>query len=173
MLIFFENDVFSEWSNRHFGRSSNQNVLDFNFLKKILWTLHFVPLSLSWENKKVKRYLKFSFYYYQSFSRISERKWEIVRSPLYHKWSAQLDNLFRPNINSVKSGQLCYQGKIPFWTYLTLPLNSKIGPDYSYSVLVWLIWLWLGLKLASVPADPCVYYLAAYILNETRKLLIF
>ena len=47
--------------------------------------------------RRKKRDLNFSFYHYQRFSRISERKWEIVKSPIYHKGRAQLDNLFRPH----------------------------------------------------------------------------
>ena len=80
-------------------------------------------------------YLDFSFYYYQSFSRISRRKWEIVKDPIYHKdcnnWITCWDQV------SILENQVNFATKIgcPFWTYLTLPLNSKIGPEWNSNVL--------------------------------------
>ena len=139
MLIFFENDVFSEWRKRYFRRSKNQTFLCPNFLKLFLWILHFgggIIVNFFRKGKKRKSYLNVSLYHYHRFSRISERKWEIVKSVVYHKSSVQLDNLFRPIVTNTSNS---YQFRrirstcVPkvgchFWTCITFPLNSNIGP---------------------------------------------
>ena len=139
MLIFFENDVFSEWRKRYFRRSKNQTFRCPNFLKLFLWILHFgggIIVNFFRKGKKRKSYLNFSLYHYHRFSRISERKWEIVKSVVYHKSGVQLGSLFRPIVtNTSNSYQFRRIGStcVPkvgchFWTCITFPLNSNIGP---------------------------------------------
>ena len=95
--------------------------------------------------EKRKSYLNFSFYHYQRFSRIFGRKWESVKSAIYHKRCVQLDNLLRRIvINTLNSHQFwrirstCVtKVGCPFWTCLMYPLNFK----YAESCNFWYIFL--------------------------------
>ena len=135
MLSLLRVVLFSQWSNRHFRCFRNQNFccltivgsLLKNFLN-ILWTLHFgggITVTFS-RKRESKRYLNFTFYNHQNFSRISDMKFKFVKSPKCHKGCAKLDNLFRPIMNFRKSSQLSYQGRMPF-------LNQNIsGASFEF-----------------------------------------
>ena len=130
---------------RYFKLSRNQNFrcpikvgsLLRIFKKSFLWFLHFRDVTVA-SSVKIKNNWshKFSFYYYQRFSRIFVRKREIVKNAVYHKCGVQLDNLIRPIvINTLNSHQFqrirstcVIKDGCPYWTYLTLLLSSETGP---------------------------------------------
>ena len=134
MLIFFKNDVFSEWWKRHFRRSRNQNFLC-------------CPTMVG---RRLKHFLKilfmnFTFWWWYpcKFLERGKKYLQNVRGnkkfAVYHK-SVWLDNLFGPIDNNTLNYHQLWRIKstcgvkvgCPFWTSLVLPLNSKIGPDHKF-----------------------------------------
>ena len=125
---FFEHDEFSEWCNRYFWGSRNQNCRWPNTVDSLLknffflWILHFgvgITVIFLRKQKKSKSYLNFSFYHYHRFSRISKRKWEILKSTVYHKRRLELDSLLGAIvINTLNSPQFwkirCFHSRMPF-----------------------------------------------------------
>ena len=138
--------MFAEWSNRHFRRTKNQNFCCPTMvgrLSNIFLKSDSVDFTLWWwylyrfleKREKSNSYLNFSFHHYQRFSRISKRKWEIVKSAAYHKRFVQLDKLFRPMVTNTLNSHQFWKFKptciikvgCPFWICLMVCLNSKIG----------------------------------------------
>ena len=95
-----------------------------------------VSLYLSWEKKKRKSHLDSTFFYYQRFSRISQRKYDIIKSAVYHKWCEQLDNLFRMIVTNTSNSHQFWRIRsacaikvgCTFWACQMHPFNSEIGP---------------------------------------------
>ena len=102
---FFVHDEFSEWWNRHFRQLRNQHFCCptmMHSLLKIFFKIISVSFTLCWwyqcnflEKEKKVSYLNIHFYHYQRFSKISKKKWEILKSAECHKRCVQMYNSFR------------------------------------------------------------------------------
>ena len=99
------------------------------FLKFFLWIWHFgggITLFFL-RTKKNKCYLNFSFYHHQRSSRISERKWEIVKSAVSHKRCMHLWY----KLGWIRSTRVTKVG-CPFWTCLALNRPTKKAVQFKF-----------------------------------------
>ena len=92
------------------------------FLKFFLWIIHFggdISESL------LKKLSKFSFLLLLGIFKVSERKWEITKSAVYHKRCVQMDHLLRLIITTTINFN-------QFWR-ISSTSDTKVY-DYNYSL---------------------------------------